>query len=212
MTEQIWILDSDDYVETLVSTKTAWQRFHGCEPDYIAEVCKGRCCDAPTRPGGTLVTIHRSEQAAIEAAGGTVRDGFLVTDGRCTFKTDSHLCSLHFTPTKPFGCIASPFTFAPGSSRMLIVRNRYRMLPCYAGKAGNDGEDWPPAFVAFRASLDLIYGEAEAASLCRALEAAGDARADGYNGPGAFTAMMPRRSYYVLTDNDEAKRRHDTPT
>jgi hypothetical protein len=76
-----------DNVLVKFSIASAWQRFHGCEPDYIRDVCHGRCCDAPSRPGGSMVTIHRSEQDAIEARGGTVGDdGMLVTTAGCNFK------------------------------------------------------------------------------------------------------------------------------
>lgn len=199
-----------DEVELLVSVASAWQRFHGCTPDYIANVCRGRCCDAPSRPGGTLVTIHRSEQLAIEARGGEVRDGLLVTTdrGRCTFKDDAGLCGLHFTPDKPFGCIASPFTVAPGG-RTLVVRNRYRSLVCYSATSARRGDDvsaFPPAYVAFRASLDLILGPDLAAWLSDTLDAHGDPKADGYTGPDKIAVPVPRRTYAMLTENDDTKR------
>lgn len=194
-------------VPVLVSVASCWQRFHGCDPEYIRDVCHGRCCDAPSRPGGTLITIHHSEQAAIEAAGGTVRDGLLVTDGVCTFKREG-LCSLHFTPDKPFGCIASPFTLSPGG-KTLIVRNRYRMLPCYATTAARRGEDvagYPPAYVAFRASLDLVLGVDTATWLCDTLDLHGDPKAPGYAGPEAWSVEMPVESYRRLADNDATKK------
>lgn len=197
-------------VEILVSVASAWQRFHGCTPEYIRDVCHGRCCDAPSRPGGTMVTIHRSEQAAIEARGGEVRDGLLVTTatGRCTFKDDAGLCGLHFTPDKPFGCIASPFTVAPGG-RTLVVRNRYRSLVCYSATSARRGDDvsaFPPAYVAFRASLDLILGEDLAAWLSDALDAHGDPKSPEYAGPVSIPVRVPRSAWEMLTDNDATKR------
>lgn len=194
-------------MELAVSTRSAWQRFHGCTTDYIASTCFGRCCDAPSRPGGTLVTIHTSEQAAIEAAGGSVRDGLLVTDGTCTFKTDAHLCGLH-GGCKPFGCIASPFTLAPGG-RTLVIRNRYRALVCYeatSARRGVDTSSFPPAFIAFRASLDLICGHDAARILVDRLLFHGDARAPGYAGPAAVPAHVPDEQYAILATGDNAKR------
>jgi hypothetical protein len=185
-----------------VSVASMWQRFHGCEPGFIRDVCHGKCCDAPTRPTGTLITIHRSEEAAIRARGQEVVDGLLVTPDRvCPFKTGAHLCSLHDTPDKPFGCVASPFTL--NRADCLIVRNRYRMLPCYARapRQAMDTTAWPPAFVAFRASLDLIFGEHEAAELVAWLEAHGpdpDVR--------FVDAWMFERSYDMLRENDDTKK------
>lgn len=201
---RLW--DSDD-VLVRVSVASAYQRFHGCEPDYIRDVCKARCCDAPTKPGGTMVTIHASEEDAIRARGGEVRDGLLVTDGRCTFKDDLGLCSLHFTPDKPFGCIASPFTL--NRSDTLVVRNRYRLLRCYATQSAKRGEDvsgFPPAFEAFRASLDLIFGDEGAAALVERLVAGGDPKAGPWHGEAFVPTRMPARSYAVLTANDATKR------
>ena len=58
-----------------VSCASAWQRFHGCDEDYIRQVCHGRCCTAPGRPGGAIVTITDAEQAGIEGLGGRVQAG-----------------------------------------------------------------------------------------------------------------------------------------
>lgn len=177
-----------------VSAASARQEFHGCEPDYIANVCHGRCCRSSTAPGGTLITIHPSEEAAVAAAGGTVTNGQLEPAcGRCPFQDGSSwLCGLHGTPAKPFGCIASPFTL--NRTGTLIIRNRYRLLRCYRDSRA-DGTQLP-AYIAFRASLDLIFGATEAERLCAHLSAGG----------GDYFAWMPAESYRMLTDNDEAKR------
>jgi hypothetical protein len=98
------------------------------------------------------------------------------------------LCGLHGTDVKPFGCIASPFTL--NSNGTLIVRNRYKLLRCYS-----DGRRLP-AYVAFRASLDLILGHTEAARVCEHLAAGG----------GDCGASMPRANYLVLLENDTIKR------
>lgn len=155
-----------------------------------------------------MITIHRSEQAAIEARGGEVRDGLLVTSGKCGFKDDAGLCGLHFTEDKPFGCIASPFTLAPGG-RTLIIRNRYRSLVCYEAtsrRRGDDVTEYLPAYVAFRASLDLILGVDEAHRLCVVLDAYGDPKAPGYLGPEIWKVNMPRPSYDRLLENDATKK------
>lgn len=161
-------MPSSDPVPVKVSAASCRQRFHGCEPSFIRDVCHGRCCDAPTRPTGTLITIHPSEEQRIVSRGVCVTDGLLQPrpgERVCPFKTEDHLCGLHYTPDKPFGCIASPFTL--NRSGTLIVRNRYRLLPCY-----NVGPRLP-AYKAFRASLALIFGRDLARSLSDHLDAGG---------------------------------------
>lgn len=173
-----------------VSAKMARLPFNGCDPEYIARVCRARCCESSTAPGGTLITIHASEQAAIEAAGGRVVNGMLSANPqtkKCPFKTAADLCGLHFTDHKPLGCIVSPFTL--NANGTLIVRNRYKLLKCY------DQGPRLPAYHAFRSGLDLIFGPAEAARVCAHLDAGG----------GDLTAAMPARNYHMLRDNDAAK-------
>lgn len=186
-----------DTVQVKVSAASARQEFHGCEPDYIKDVCHGRCCRSPqsSTGTGTMITIHPSEEAAIAAQGGVVVDGLLQPrEGEqvCPFQgAEDHLCGLHGTPAKPYGCIASPFTLNDNGT--LIVRNRYRQLCCYKDTR-EDGTQLP-AYVAFRASLDLIFGEDEAARVCAHLEAGG----------GDLVADMPARSFAMLTENDQIK-------
>jgi len=179
-----------DTVTVKVSAKNARLPFNGCDPAYIRDVCHASCCQSSTSPTGTMITIHPSEQATIEARGGVVVDGLLQPrpgEKRCPFKTDEHLCGLHFTPDKPFGCIASPFTL--NKNNTLIVRNRYRLLKCY-----DDGKKIP-AYQAFRASLDLIFGTDEAARICEHLDSGG----------GDLMATMRREQYQMLVDNDAIK-------
>ena len=175
-------------VRVKVSAASARLAFHGCEPGYIREVCHARCCESAAAESGTLITIHPREQAAIIARGGVVSGGLLVTpDRKCTFKTPEDLCGLHLTPDKPFGCIASPFTLNDHGT--LIVRNRYKLLKCY-------GDGVPvPAYKAFRASLDTIFGLPEAARVCAHLDADG----------GDIEASMPAISYRILRENDDVK-------
>lgn len=179
-------------VRVKVSAKMARLRFNGCDPDYIANVCHASCCQSSTSPTGTMITVHPTEEAAIKARGETVVDGLLQPrpgEKRCPFKTEQHLCGLHFTDDKPFGCIASPFTLSP-SGGTLIVRNRYRLLKCY-----NDGNKIP-AYKAFRASLDLIFGTEEAQRICDHFDARG----------GDIIAEMTRENYDKLRVNDEIKK------
>lgn len=175
-----------------VSAAMARQEFHGCTPEFIRDVCRASCCRSSTQPSGILVTIHPLEQRAVEERGAVVENGRLVPrpgEKRCPFQSGaSYLCALHGSEAKPFGCIASPFTL--NSSGTLIVRNRYRMLKCYRHPARQ-----LPAYVAFRSSLDLIFGAAESARVCEHLAAGG----------GDLEARMPLSSYSMLLDNDKAK-------
>lgn len=183
-----------------VSARSARLRFHGCDPEYIRDVCHGRCCEGSA---GLMVVVHPTEAAAVAAAGATISPYLsLIAQGGllrpadpaargakqiCPFKAPDHLCSLH-GGAKPFGCVASPFTL--NGNDTLIVRNRYKLLRCY--------DDGPrlPAYVAFRVSLDLIFGAAEAARICGHLE----------EGGGDLKAAMPELSWRILHDNDAAKR------
>lgn len=171
-----------------VSAKSARLCFHGCDPDYIRSTCRGRCCEGS---GGLKVSVHPTEPLG-QASGAK----FLLpvdheTKGsrqRCPFKTEVNLCGLHGTPYKPFGCVASPFTI--NSNGTLIVRNRYKLLVCY-----NAGPRLP-AYIAFRASLDMLFGSDESDRICSHLD----------RGGGDMMAQMPDRSWIILRDNDEAKR------
>ena len=179
----------EEMVEVKISAAMARLRFHGCDPDYIRDVCHAACCKTSSQKSGTLITINEDERAKIEARGGVVIDGRLQSpDKHCPFEDcTSHLCTLHFTPDKPFGCIASPFTL--NKSGTLIVRNRYRLLRCY-----NVGPQLP-AYIAFWASLDLIFGEAEAQRISDHLDAGG----------GDMAAQMPLASYQRLRSSDALK-------
>ena len=110
----------------------------------------------------------------------------------CPFKVDG-LCGLHFTPDKPFGCIASPFTLNKNDT--LIVRNRYKMLPCYRGPAAKE-----PAYKAFASSLELLFGVDEAQIISLLLD----------KGSGDIETVIPLENYKRLKDNDEAKHHHGT--
>ncbi|MGK2898570.1 MAG: hypothetical protein ACSLE9_07765 [Burkholderiaceae bacterium] len=148
-----------------ISAAMARQIFHGCEPDYIANVCHAKCCESSTQPGGTLITVLPGEELALRARGGEIIDGLLQPVARrCPMKTEADLCGLHDTPDKPFGCIASPWMLT--KRQTLIVRNRYRLLKCY-----RDGT--LPAYRAFASGLVLMFGAAETERITAHLEAGG---------------------------------------
>lgn len=180
-----------DVYQVKVSAAMARLPFNGCDPDYIRTTCHASCCQSSTSPTGTLITIHPSEIGVMEQRGAVVLDGLLQPrpgEKRCPFKTDDHLCGLHFTPDKPFGCIASPFTLNDNDT--LIVRNRYKTLRCY-----NDGAKIP-AYRAFSTSLKLIFGDEAAQQLIEHFDNGGD------------DIMLPVSAdiYHKLHDNDAIKK------
>jgi hypothetical protein len=121
-----------------------------------------------------------------------VLDGFIQPEagGRgCPFKRDG-LCSLHDTPDKPFGCVASPFTL--NRRGLLVVRNRYKLLPCYRLQ-GPKG----PAYRVFRSSLERLFGSDATTALTEHLDAGG----------GNMLLPMGADAHRMLVDNDRAK--HD---
>lgn len=188
-----------------VSAKSARQRFHGCEPDYIANVCHGACeRDSTNRTGdGTLIVAHPDEHDRLRELGAVITPDSRIaarSPGTCHFQTATgYLCQLHGTPDKPFGCVASPFTLNKNGT--LIIRNRYRLLRCYNDPGGEHSErgvgaEPLPAYVAFRSSLDLIFGPSESARICEHLNAGG----------GDLVAKMPEVNYRKLMDNDAIKK------
>lgn len=165
------------HIPVKVSAKHARSPFNGCDPAFIREVCKAACCRSRTAPGGVLVAVAPAQAGIIAAHGGAVSGGLLSPRcGRCAFQHgETHLCQAHGTPAKPWGCIASPFTVNHRDT--LIVRNRYRLLKCF--KAGR----MLPAYVAFRASLDLLFGTDEAARISAHLDGGGGDLAAGMRAP-----------------------------
>lgn len=157
---------SDSLTHVRISAANARLEFNGCDPDYIRDVCHGACCRSKSAPGGALVAVSERQRPLVEEQGAAVADGLIVpVGGRCPFQGDNFLCRIHGTPAKPHGCISSPF--ALNRRGTLIVRNRYKLLRCY--RAGPR----LPAYVAFRASLDMLFGPEEAESICRHLDGGG---------------------------------------
>lgn len=174
-----------------ISAAMARLEFIQCGPDCIAAGCKGNCCDAPSRPSGCMITINPDEQDRIEALGGVVKAGLLQPrpgEKGCPFKKDG-LCDLHASGQKPWGCIASPFTLNRNGT--LIVRNRYRLLPCYR----NEGPK-APAYLTFRSSLEIIFGPEETARIVAHLDAGG----------GDLIASIDPAIKAKLLQNDDIKR------
>jgi hypothetical protein len=177
-------------VPVKISAACARQLFRPCDVEFIRDTCHATCCDRAA--GGIMVTVHATERGRLVARGARVTDaGFLEPSrvtGKCPFKSPAGTCCLHGGPDKPFGCTASPFTL--NAAGTLIVRNRYRLLKCYRAAGA------VPAYQAHRASLDRIFGAAEAARICAHLDAGG----------GDVVAYMPAESYAMLRENDAAKK------
>lgn len=137
-----------------VSAAAAKLKFIECGPSCISKKdCTSKCCDMVSHPQGMKVTVHSSEERRIKKLGVNVIDGMLQpTQGKkvCPFKGGDHLCILHDTGEKPFGCVVSPFML--NRSDTLVIRNRYKLLPCY------DTESGDYAYRVFYSSLQMIFG------------------------------------------------------
>jgi Fe-S-cluster containining protein len=148
-------------MEIVISVKSILQKFQKCEPDYIKNICHGRCCEGS---GKILITIHPSEQNRIKKLGCIIKNNFIVDiDNKkvCPFKIND-LCSIH--TYKPLGCRFSPFTLS--KNNVLIVRNRYRLLKCY------NTPNAIPVYQAHKQSLIAIIGNDNYNLICNKIETA----------------------------------------
>jgi hypothetical protein len=190
----------EDGVPVKVSLASLRQRFHGCTPEYITNVCHASCCRSSTEPTGVSITVGPEEKKARQAIrdrGGDVVNNLVVPrpgEKRCPNQDVSGLCLAHGTKGKPFGCYASPFTLTSNGGTV-VVRNRYRLLKCY--RDDRDGPA-PPAYIAFRSALDTIFGKAEAERLC-AIAANPDMTTP-------VAATMPVVSYLRLRGNTHTRK------
>ena len=166
-------------VPVKVSAAMLRQSFHPCDKEYVAETCRGRCCEAIK---GIKVTIHPLEATKFPSVNGLLTS---TEEGLCPYKSDDGRCNVH--EDKPFGCRASPFTL--NNKDTLIIRNRYRRLKCYSDEGSI------PAYHAHSWSLVQIFGDAEANRLITHLDAGGD----------DLICNMPAMNHTMLRDNDNAK-------
>lgn len=168
------------------------QHLFTCNPEYIQEYCKGRCCRGTKK---IMVNLLPKEEKLQRDAGYDVRDGFLQADPDtklCPHQLSNGLCGVHGTDLKPFGCVASPFTL--NKNDMLIVRHRYSLFKCHGrGK---------PAYITFRASLDLIFGIEEANRICEMLD----------HKSGDFWAKISEENYLKLKYLDNLKGSNPIPS
>lgn len=132
-----------------------------CNEYYIEKHCKGRCCEGIK--GKILVSLLPNEVVLHRKTGNRVENGLLQPDkatNKCPYKDKRGFCDLHFTLHKPFGCKVSPFTINKNDT--LIIRYRYSRLKCH-GKG-------LPAYKTFRTSLNLLFGNENAALLYQLLD------------------------------------------
>lgn len=158
---------ADRTVPVKVSAAMMRLPFEGCSPDYIRDVCHGRCCHLPKHPFGTIVRVEPDQAPALRKRGAVVKGGVLQTvDKKCVFHApETGFCNLHGTADKPRNCIQSPFILTTRDT--LIVRNRYRMLICFKAAPAL------PAYRAFRSALNLLFGDQEAQRIVDHLEVGG---------------------------------------
>ena len=176
-----------NFKQIKISNKMMRQRFHDCNLDYIKNTCKGRCCQGNKT---LLVTIHPSEQNFFEQLGAKIdENSFIIPDSRglCPFKQNDGTCGIH--TRKPFGCAASPFTL--NSKDTLIIRNRYRLMPCYKERKKI------PAYKAHQESLRKILGDENTDYLTKYLDEGGEKD---------ILLNIPYSNYRRLKDNDQFKK------
>jgi hypothetical protein len=193
--EQLPAEAPEGFTNVTVSAVQARQLFHGCEPDYIRDTCHASCCRSSRAAAGFVVAVLPEEQPPLEQLGASFdSDGLLLPkDGakHCQFEEQpTHLCALHEIGIKPSGCISSPFSL--NKKDRLVVANRYRLLRCYK----DSGPNAKPAYIAFRASLDLLFGDEVAASIHDHLEAGG----------GDMVAPMPDARRAALLSKAETSK------
>ena len=142
------------------------QQFHECTPDFIRDVCQARCCRSSTDPTGIAVVVTPTEAIRLRELGAEVdsKTGRVApVCRRCPFQSaETHLCQLHNTEDKPRGCIISPFTI--NKHNRLIVRNRYRLLPCFKAEGSK------PVYESHSQSLIEMFGKKNAQLLFESVQ------------------------------------------
>lgn len=167
-----------------ISIPSLFQKFQPCEPNYIRQVCHGRCCQGS---GRLLITVHDSEIERIKNLSAELEGNFIKgKNGLCPFKKN-HLCGIH--EDKPFGYKASPFTLSKND--VLIIRNRYRMLRCY------NTPNAIPAYRAHRWSLEQIFGKDETQKIIDKIE----------GGALEIISEISDEKYIILKENDLLKKK-----
>jgi hypothetical protein len=148
-----------DTIPIKISRKWLTTKFV-CNPDFIANNCKGRCCDGSRKT--TLISLLPEEEDYHRSLGMLVEDSKICANEetkKCPHKKENGLCGLHVPGNKPFGCTVSPFKV--NTNNTLILRHRYILMPCfkYAKEkdVGQDGVDY--AYNIFREGLIKIFGK-----------------------------------------------------
>ncbi len=154
-------------VPVRVSAKSVRLLFEGCSSSFIRGVCKGACCCLKSLLSGPVIKVEEDQRKPLAKLGAKFDDGVMRTvNARCLFHDGcAGFCSVHLLGIKPRSCIQSPFTLNDNDT--LIVRNRYKLLCCYRVEGA------VPVYVAFRASLDLLFGGHEAERICIHMQGGG---------------------------------------
>lgn len=146
------------------------QPFHPCDPNFIRDVCHAKCCRSTTDPTGIAVVVTTAEAVRLRRRGAVVDDAtgrVQPVDRHCPFEDqETHLCTIHADGEEPLGCVISPFTV--NATGALIVRNRYRLLPCFKAQGSM------PVAMAHRRSLVTLFGEEHTALIIRHVQALDD--------------------------------------
>jgi hypothetical protein len=158
-------------IPVIISAKCARSEFNGCDPDFIRNVCHGRCCWVLEGKKGTTTTVmvEEDQRTTLRKLGATINDrsGIIKTvNGKCVFQSpETGLCTVHLSGKKPRSCCQSPWFLTKNDK--LIIRNRYRLMCCFKA------EPRLPAYRAFESGLRTLFGNKEAARVIAHFEKGG---------------------------------------
>jgi len=153
---------SKAHLAVTITRKSANLMFQGCSPQFIADVCHGRCCWVIGDDGNPTTTIYveRDQRAELTKRGAQFTNGILQTvGGKCGFQHPADgFCTIHNRRAdgefvKPRSCYISPWILSKHDK--LMIRNRYKQLKC--GKVHT-----VPAYLAFYSGLVMLFGDSVA--------------------------------------------------
>jgi hypothetical protein len=163
-------------IKVKISAKCAREKFEGCSPDYIRNICHGRCCWT-TAPDGTIsagVFVEKDQRRVLRNNGAEFNEIGVMKEtscGHCSMQKADGLCKVHAKlangiPVKPRRCYISPWTLT--TKNTLIIRNRYRRLCCYNAAPAI------PAYRAFATGLMELFGDFETFRIVEHFDNGGD--------------------------------------
>ena len=139
----------ENMVYIKISVKIMNIKFNKCEPNFIKNICQGRCCVL-----GKYIAILPKEEMGLKKINIAVENGILkLKDNICPFfLKDTFLCSLHNTKHKPMSCILSPFRI--NDNNTLVIKRRNFCFKCFK----KESNEKLPSYIVFKNSLIKLFG------------------------------------------------------